>query len=133
MDFSSDKRQKTQQERDSVVGGSGEAQETPRREIESLLAAQEPESPTDTEQMMEEICERENLKEAIQQVKTNKGGAGIDGMSVDKLPDYRRWKGIREQLLSGAYRPQPVRRVEIPKPAGGVRKLGIPTVLDRVV
>ncbi len=98
-----------------------------------LLPAHEPESPTDTERMMEEICEWENLKEAIGQVKANKGSAGIDGITVDELPHYREWEVIREQLLSGSYKPQPVKRVEIPKPDGGVRKLGIPTVLDRVV
>ena len=63
------------------------------------------------------------------------GSAGIDGMTVEQLADYltQRWPGIREQLLSGTYRPKPVRRVEIPKPDGGVRKLGIPTVLDRLI
>src|SRR5438094_10488209 len=82
---------------------------------------------------MEEICEWENLKEAIRRVKANKGSAGIDGLSVDELPDYRELLVIREQLLSGTYEPKPVKRVEIPKPDGGVRKLGIPTVLDRFV
>src|SRR6266704_4467192 len=66
-------------------------------------------------------------------VKTNKGSAGIDGMTVDELPDYAALLVIREQLLSGTYTPQPVKRVEIPKPDGGVRKLGIPTALDRFV
>ena len=66
-------------------------------------------------------------------VKANKGSAGIDGKTVDELPDYRELLVIREQLLSGTYKPQPVKRVEIPKPDGGVRKLGIPTVLDRFV
>jgi RNA-directed DNA polymerase len=69
----------------------------------------------------------------MRRVKANKGGAGIDGMTVDELPGYRQLAVIREQLLSGSYSPQPVRRVEIPKPDGGVRKLGIPTVMDRVV
>src|SRR4249920_2538857 len=133
MDLSSDKRQKTQHERDSISAGSGEAQELRQREFESLLAAHEPESPTDTERMMEEICEWENLKEAIGQVKANKGSAGIDGITVDELPHYREWEVILEQLLSGSYKPQPVKRVAIPKPDGGVRNLGIPTVLDRVV
>src|SRR5881409_820177 len=66
-------------------------------------------------------------------VKANKGSAGIDGMTVDELPDYAALLVIREQLLSGTYTPQPVKRVEIPKPDGGVRKLGIPTALDRFV
>ena len=78
----------------------------------------ESESPANTNRMMEEICEWENLKEAMWQVKANKGSAGIDGMTVDELPDYlqRNWPVIREQLLSGTYKPQPVKRVEIPKP-----------------
>ena len=66
-------------------------------------------------------------------VKANKGSAGIDGMSVDELPDYSELLVVREQLLSGTYTPQPVKRVEIPKPDGGVRQLGIPTALDRFV
>ena len=87
------------------------------------------------EQLMEEVCERENCKQALQRVKTNKGSAGVDGMTVQQLPEYlkQHWLVIREQLMSGAYKPQPVRRVEIPKPDGGVRKLGIPTVLDRFI
>src|SRR5665811_1642332 len=84
---------------------------------------------------MEEICERENLKQALQQVKANRGSAGVDGMTVGGITDYlkQHWPAIREQLLSGTYEPKPVRRVEIPKPDGGVRKLGIPTVLDRFI
>jgi RNA-directed DNA polymerase len=84
---------------------------------------------------MEEVCERENLKEALRRVKANKGSAGIDRMTVDGIADYlkQHWPAIREQLLSGTYQPKPVRRVEIPKPDGGVRKLGIPTVLDRFI
>jgi RNA-directed DNA polymerase len=93
----------------------------------------ENESPTNTERMMEEICEWGNLKEAMWRVKSNKGSAGIDGMTVDETPGYRELLAIREQLLKGTYKPQPVKRVEIPKPDGGVRKLGIPTVLDRFV
>jgi RNA-directed DNA polymerase len=82
---------------------------------------------------MEEVCERENCKQALARVKANKGSPGVDGMRVRELPGYlkRHWPVIREQLLSGTYKPQPVRRVEIPKPDGGVRKLGVPTVLDR--
>jgi RNA-directed DNA polymerase len=84
---------------------------------------------------LEEVCGRENCQQALKRVKANRGSAGIDGMTVEQLPDYltQQWPGIREQLLSGNYRPQPVRRVEIPKPDGGVRKLGIPTVLDRFI
>src|SRR5664279_821875 len=84
---------------------------------------------------MEEVCGRENCKQALKRVKANKGSAGVDGMTVQQLPEYlkQHWPVIREQLLSGTYEPQPVRRVEIPKPDGGVRKLGIPTVLDRFI
>jgi RNA-directed DNA polymerase len=129
--LSNDKRQNTQA--GSSSKDRGEAQETRRRETESLLAIKEDESPADRERMMEEICEWENLKEAMWRVKANKGSAGIDGKTVDELPDYRELLVIRDQLLSGTYQPHPVKRVEIPKPDGGVRKLGIPTVLDRFV
>ena len=132
MDLRSDKRQKTSKEGDSLWAGAGEAQDRQQREIESLTTFNEDESP-DTDRIMEEICEWENLKEARWRVKANKGSAGVDGMTVDELPDYRDLLVIREQLLSGAYKPQPVKRVEIPKPDGGVRKLGIPTALDRFV
>ena len=73
--------------------------------------------------------------QALKRVKSNKGSAGIDGMTVEELPGHLKehWPAIREQLLNGTYKPQPVKRVEIPKPDGGVRKLGIPTVLDRMV
>ena len=93
------------------------------------------ESPAITEQLMEEVVERENCKAALKQVKANKGGPGIDGMTVDELPEHlvEHWPAIREELLNGTYKPQPVKRVEIPKPDGGVRKLGIPTVLDRFI
>ena len=133
MDLRSDKRQKTRKTRDSSSANPGEAQETRRRETESLSAFNECKSPADTDRIMEEICEWENLKEAMWRVKANKGSAGIDGMTVEELPDYRDLLVIREQLLSGSYKPQPVKRVEIPKPDGGVRKLGIPTALDRFV
>jgi RNA-directed DNA polymerase len=85
--------------------------------------------------MMEEIVERENLKVALRRVKANKGAPGVDGLTVDQLDDHlkQHWPAIRERLLSGTYRPKPVKRVEIPKPDGGVRKLGIPTVLDRFI
>ena len=92
-------------------------------------------SPAIAEQLMEEVCERENCKRALKRVKANKGSAGVDGMTVQQLPEHlkQHWPAIREQLLSGTYKPQPVKRVEIPKPDGGVRKLGIPTVLDRFI
>jgi RNA-directed DNA polymerase len=107
-----------------------------RREgTETSTAKRECESPAIPEQAMEEVCERENCLRALKRVKSNKGSPGIDGMKVSDLPGYlkQHWLTIREQLLSGTYEPQPVRRVEIPKPDGGVRKLGIPTVLGRFV
>jgi RNA-directed DNA polymerase len=85
--------------------------------------------------LMERVVERSNLLAALRRVKSNGGSPGVDGMTVEALPDYlrRKWPKIREQLLVGTYRPHPVRRVKIPKPGGGVRKLGIPTVLDRFI
>lgn len=85
--------------------------------------------------LMEIICERENMQLALKQVRANKGVHGVDGMTVDQLPNYlrRHWPSIKETLLKGAYKPIPVRRKEIAKPQGGVRLLGIPTVLDRFI
>ncbi len=102
---------------------------------ESLAVKRGTESPAMDERLMEEVCERENCKQALARVKANQGSPGVDRMTVDELPGYlkQHWPAIREQLLSGAYKPQPVKRVEIPKPDGGVRKLGIPTVLDRFI
>src|SRR5438094_8244727 len=133
MNLRSDQRQNVQGELDFSSPPAGEAREARREETESTPAVHEPESPASTNRLMEEICERENLKEALRQVKGNKGSAGVDGITVNQLTDYlkQHWPVIREQLLSGTYEPKPVRRVEIPKPDGGVRKLGIPTVLDR--
>ena len=102
---------------------------------ETLKAKRRTESPAIGEQLMEEVCERENCKQALARVKANKGSPGMDRMTVQQLPEHlkQHWPAIREQLLSGTYKPQPVKRVEIPKPEGGVRKLGIPTVLDRFI
>lgn len=113
----------------------GEARDAGREETESLSTANDPESPASTNRLMEEVCERENLKEALRRVKANKGSAGVDGMTVGGITDYlkQHWPAIREKLLNGTYEPRPVRRVEIPKPDGGMRKLGIPTVLDRLI
>ncbi len=82
------------------------------------MAAREPESPESTERLMEEVCERKNLKKALKRVRSNRGSPGVDGMTVDELPGYlrERWPTLRDQLLSGAYVPQAVKRVEIPKP-----------------
>jgi RNA-directed DNA polymerase len=85
--------------------------------------------------LMEQIVERENLVRALKRVRANRGSPGVDGTTVDELPAYLRahWPVIREQLLAGRYQPNAVQRVEIPKPGGGVRQLGIPTVLDRFI
>jgi RNA-directed DNA polymerase len=85
--------------------------------------------------LMEEVLRRENLFAALRRVQANKGAPGVDGMSVDALPDHLRqaWPEIREQLLSETYVPAPVRVVYLPKPGGGTRMLGIPTVLDRLI
>ena len=92
-------------------------------------------APVINERLMERVLERENLRRAFRKVKRNKGSAGIDGMTVDDLTAFvnQHWPSIHQQLLEGRYRPQPVRQVQIPKPKGGVRKLGIPTVLDRLI
>jgi RNA-directed DNA polymerase len=132
-----DKRQKNQLQMALAFTGEerSEALRTPREGTESFTANGETESPARAEQLMEEVCGRENCLRALRRVKANKGSAGSDGMKVAQLPGYlkQHWPAIREQLLSGTYQPQPVRRVEIAKPDGGVRKLGIPTVLDRFI
>jgi RNA-directed DNA polymerase len=86
-------------------------------------------------EMWGRVFSRENLTAALERVKQNKGAAGVDGMTVDELPEHLKenWSSIRTKLETGAYRPSPVKRVEIPKPGGGQRKLGIPTVLDRMI
>lgn len=85
--------------------------------------------------LMEKVVARENMWAALKRVEENKGAGGIDGVQVDELRDLLRevWPQVREQLLQGTYQPKPVRRVEIPKPGGGMRLLGIPTVLDRLI
>jgi RNA-directed DNA polymerase len=135
MNLRSDKRQNIQTELDFSSTPAGEAREAGREEPESSPVVNDPESPASTNRLMEEVCERENLREALRRVKANKGSAGVDGMTVGGITDYlkQHWPAIREQLLNGTYEPKPVRRVEIPKPDGGVRKLGIPTVLDRLI
>lgn len=112
-------------------------------EQNSLLGLQRAESSHDGQdpfslkmnEIMEAVVEAPNLRKALAQVKRNKGSAGIDKMSVDELSDYlvKHWEQIKKQLLTGGYKPSPVRRVEIPKPDGSKRKLGIPTVLDRFI
>jgi RNA-directed DNA polymerase len=135
MNLRSDMQQNIQIELNFSVTPAGEAREAGREETESLLTMHAPERPAGTTRLMEEICDRENMEEALRRVKANKGSAGIDGITVGGIADYlkQHWATVRERLLNGTYEPNPVRRVEIPKPDGGVRKLGIPTVLDRLI
>jgi RNA-directed DNA polymerase len=132
----SGKRQKTQLWLAFDGEVRSEAPRASREGTETRTAKRMSESPAgNDEQLMEAVCARENCLQALKRVKSNKGSAGIDGMTVGELSGYLKehWPAIREQLLSGTYKPQPVRRVEIPKPDGGVRQLGIPTALDRMV
>lgn len=103
-------------------------------EVRQAIPASERTEPIVTD-LMEQVVERENLIRAWKRVRANKGSAGIDGMTVDDLMGYLKenWPRIREELLRGEYRPQPVREVLIPKPEGGSRRLGIPTVVDRFI
>ncbi len=118
-----------------MAEGRGEAPRAVGRGIEQPVAVLRNESLVSTKRLREDVCERENVLKAVHRVKVNGGAPGVDGMRVYELEGYlrRQWREIREQLLSGTYKPQPVRRVEIPKPDGGVRKLGIPTVVDRFI
>lgn len=129
------KRQKNQLELAFTEARGGEAALPLPEGTELSAAKRTPENPATIELLMEKVCEVKNLAEALKRVRANKGSPGVDGMTVDEITDYLRehWPTHRAQLLAGTYRPQPVKRVEIPKPDGGVRKLGIPTVLDRFV
>jgi RNA-directed DNA polymerase len=135
----SDKRQKTRPEQLGLALPTAGRSEAPRaggEGTEALTAKRLHETPADTERLMEAACMWENYKQALNRVRGNKGGPGVDGMNVDELPRYlmQHWPRIREQLLNGTYQPQPVKRVEIDKPDGsGVRKLGVPNVLDRFI
>jgi RNA-directed DNA polymerase len=128
-------RQKNQVELNLGTGAKGEASSSAAQEPEARAAKTSPERPAVAGPSMEAVVERENLKQALAQVKRNKGAAGVDRISVDALPAYlqQHWPTIRAQLLDGTYKPKPVRRVEIPKASGGMRPLGIPTVLDRFI
>jgi len=102
----------------------------------SRFTARTDNSSPQTMQMIEAVVERENMIAALRRVEANKGSAGVDKMTVESLRPYLRehWPRIKEQLLAGRYIPSPVRRVDIPKPDGkGMRQLGIPTVIDRLI
>src|SRR6266852_1362891 len=128
-------RQKNQVELNLDTGAKGEAPRAAAQETEARAARPAIESRAAGGPSMEAIIERDNLRKALARVKRNKGASGIDGMTIDDLAPYLKehWLTIRAQLLDGNYRPQPVRRVEIPKASGGKRLLGIPTVLDRFI
>jgi RNA-directed DNA polymerase len=128
-------RQKNQVELNLGTGAEGEARSAAAQEPEARAATACLERPAVAGPSMEAVVERENLKKALVRVKRNKGAAGVDGMTIDELPAYLKehWLTIRAQLLEGTYKPQPVRRIEIPKASGGLRPLGIPTVLDRFI
>ena len=133
------KRQKSQEQLAFPLALLGESRgEAPRASSEGTeppVAAPRSESPTGTEQLMEEVVAEGNIWEAQRRVQANKGSPGVDGMRVSQLPGYleKHWPEVRKRLLAGSYRPQPVKRVRIPKPDGGERLLGIPTVLDRLI
>jgi RNA-directed DNA polymerase len=134
----SGKRQKSQYQQLYLAFATecpGETLDTSGKGTELLTAKRTPESPAREERLMKEVCDRTNLEIAWKRVRENKGGPGVDGMTIEQTSDYLRehWPTIREQLLNGTYQPQPVKRVEIPKPDGGIRKLGVPCVIDRLI
>jgi RNA-directed DNA polymerase len=115
-----------------VAGGTSEKKERERQ----ASAVEKEKTQPEAEMLLEEVLRRENMLSALKRVRSNKGAPGIDGMTVEELVPYLKmeWPRIREELLKGAYEPAPVRRVEIPKPNGdGMRPLGIPTVVDRMI
>ena len=128
-------RQKIQLELALGSEGKGEARTAAPGGTEARAAAPVTENPAAVGPSMEAIVERDNVRKALAQVRRNKGAPGVDDMSVEDLVLHLKdhWLEIKAQLLAGTYRPQPVRRAEIPKPTGGVRALGIPTVLDRFI
>jgi RNA-directed DNA polymerase len=117
------------------TGATGEARSAAAQESEIGAAKACLERPAAAGPSMESIVERNNMRRALEQVRRNKGAPGADGMTVDALASYLKehWPAIRAQLLGGTYRPQPVRRVEIAKASGGVRRRGIPCVIDRLI
>jgi RNA-directed DNA polymerase len=135
----SSKRQKIQSQQQLLLAfvQEGRSESPMACEEGTVLSVADPctESPTSSDRLMESICDPENLDLAMAKVIANGGAPGVDGMRVTQLEKYFERHGARitGELLSGTYRPQPVQRVEIPKPDGGIRKLGIPTALDRVI
>src|SRR6266436_3815841 len=114
----SGKRRNNQNQLAFLFDEGSEAPGSAAEGTETLRAKREPENPAGNQAVMEEVCERENLRAALQRVRANQGSPGIDGMTVDQLPEYlkQHWPAILERLLNGTYEPQPVQRVEIRKP-----------------
>jgi RNA-directed DNA polymerase len=127
-----DRRAERPEDSRKVAGGTSEKKE---RECQASTAEKEETQPG-AERLLEEVLRRENMRRALKRVRSNKGAPGIDGMTVEELVPYliTEWPRIREECLKEMYQPAPVRGVEIPKPNGnGMRPLGIPTVLDRMI
>ena len=129
------KNQHTQLRLAWAPAGRGEPPVADRPGTEPPTAKRTTDRPAAEDQLMEEVCDRSNLETAWKRVRANKGGPGVDGLTIDDTATSLRehWPTIRAQLLTGTYTPQPVKRVDIPKPAGGVRRLGVPCVVDRLI
>ena len=128
-------RQKTPLQLAFMAGAEGETPRPGQPRAESPVARHGTERPMFPERLMEEIVREENAKQALKRVQRNHGQPGVDGMTVEALGGYLKvhWVTMKKELLEGRYQPAPVKRVEIPKPGGGMRKLGIPTVRDRLI
>jgi RNA-directed DNA polymerase len=135
MKRTSDRRQNNQLQLAFMAESRSEAPRGATKGTEALAKDHGTESPAIPKLSMEEVVERENGQAAWEQGKANQGGPGIDGRTVEELPEYlvQHWPVIREQWLNGTYKPQPVERKEIDKSEGAVRQLGIPCVLDRFI
>ena len=129
-----ERRTKRAEKPEACLGGKERNSPWPKRGVSSSTTRKANSNPKDM-QLMEQVVGGENMKLALMRVERNKGAAGVDRMPVSELRAYLRehWPRVKEELLRGRYKPEPVRRVEIPKPSGGVRPLGIPTVLDRLI
>ena len=130
-----EKRQNNRYKAASESNAKGEALSNEERGDEATMVKRKDENLASTEHILEEVLEKENLKQALQRVLKNKGAPGVDNMNVENLPTYlaANWQSIRDSLKNGTYQPKAVKRVEIPKPGGGKRQLGIPSVVDRFI
>jgi len=130
-----EKRQNNRYKAASESNAKGEALSNEERGDEATMVKRKDENLASTEHILEEVLEKENLKQALQRVLKNKGAPGVDNMKVENLPTYlaANWQSIRDSLKNGTYQPKAVKRVEIPKPGGGKRQLGIPSVVDRFI